>query len=314
MFRSINLVLAVVTLVLVSCGTKGGFETAESGLQYQFINKGSSGVQPEEGQVITLNLSMTSKDDSLIMEASAMPIQKQEQMWSIKGGIEEAFSMLSEGDSLVAKIKAGDLYQRTWQMPVPPNIDPEELITCSIGLENIYDEAEFQKQQALARVEEIEAYRLQSLDEKKDQMATDIEIIDAYLAKNNIQAQTSKSGMRYTIIEEGSGSKPEVGDKVQVNYTGNVLEGDYFDTSVEDHAREFGLYNAGRDYEPFEFILGTGGVIHGWDEGIALLNQGTKARLYIPSPMGYGDQQRSEVITANSILEFEVELVGISNN
>lgn len=314
MFKSINLILAIVAIFMVSCGKSGGFETSESGLQYQFISKGSSGVQPQEGQIVTLNLSMTNKDDSVIMEASGMPIQKVEQMWSIKGGIEEAFSMLSEGDSLVAKIKAGDLYQRTWQMPVPPNVDAEELITCTIGLENIYDEDDFQKQQAMARVGEIEAYRTQSLYEKKDQMDADIDIIDAYLTKNNIKAETSKNGMRYTIIEEGSGPKPEVGDKVQVNYTGNVLEGDYFDTSVEDDAKEFGLYNPGRTYEPFEFVLGTGGVIHGWDEGIALLNQGTKARLYIPSPMAYGDQQRSEVITANAILEFEVELIDINNN
>jgi FKBP-type peptidyl-prolyl cis-trans isomerase len=145
-------------------------------------------------------------------------------------------------------------------------------------------------------------------------MDTDIAIIDAYLAKNNIQAQTSKSGMRYTIIEEGSGPMAQVGDMVQVSYTGNVLEGDYFDTSVEEKAKEFGLYNPGRPYGPYEFILGTGGVIHGWDEGIALLNQGAKARLYIPSPMAYGDQQRSEVIVANAILEFEVELVGINSN
>ena len=55
-------------------------------------------------------------------------------------------------------------------------------------------------------------------------METDIAIIDDYLAKNNIDAQTTESGMRYTIIEEGTGPKPEVGDMVRVNYTGNVLE------------------------------------------------------------------------------------------
>ena len=67
------------------------------------------------------------------------------------------------GDSIVAKVKAGDLYQRTWQMPVPANMDPEDLITCAIGLEDIYDEQEFRQQQALARVDEIEAYRTQTL-------------------------------------------------------------------------------------------------------------------------------------------------------
>lgn len=312
MFHNIKIGLAL-AVILASCGPKDGFETTDSGLQYKFLNKNASGQQPEERQVVTLNLSLKS-GDSLLMEASDMPVQKIQQTWSVKGGIEEAFSMLSQGDSIVAKVKAGDLYQRTWQMPVPANMDPEDIITCTIGLQGIYTEQEFQQKQALARVPEVEAYRTQTLNDKKEQMETDIAIIDAYLAKNNIKAQTTESGMRYSILEEGTGPQPEIGDKVQVNYTGNVLEGDYFDTSVEEYAKEYGLYNEARTYEPFEFMLGTGGVIHGWDEGIALLNQGTKARLYIPSPMAYGEQQRSEVILANSILEFEVELVGVNGN
>lgn len=311
-----NRIISILTVILMvsSCGEQDGFKTTDSGLEYQFVSKGTSGNQPEEGQIITLNLSMVNEEDSILMQASNMPIQKVEQMWSIKGGIEEAFSMMSEGDSIIVKVKAGDLYQRTWQMPVPPNIKEDQLITCVIGLEKIYDADEFQKQQALARVEEIDDYRKQTLYDKKDQMDTDIAIIDAYLKKNKITAETTENGLRYVILEEGAGPKPQVGDQVQVNYTGNVLEGGYFDTSVEEKAKEFGLHDPRRPYGPFEFVLGTGGVIHGWDEGIALLSEGTIARLYIPSPMAYGDQQRSEVIVANAILEFEVELVEINNN
>ena len=314
MLNKIFIVLTMVGILATGCGKSDGFETSESGLQYRFISKGESGVQPEEGQVVTLNLSMVSTGDSLLMQGTKMPLQKVEEMWSVKGGIEEAFSMLSVGDSLIAKVKAGDLYQRTWQMPVPPNLDPEELITCTIGLESIYDPEEFQKQQALARIGEVEAIRQQTLAEKQEQMDADIAIIDAYLKKNNIAAETTESGMRYVILEEGNGPQPEAGDNVQVHYTGNVLEGGYFDSSDEEKAKEYGLYDSRRPYGPFEFVLGTGGVIHGWDEGIALLNQGSKARLYIPSPMAYGEAQRSEVIVANAILEFEVELVGINNN
>jgi FKBP-type peptidyl-prolyl cis-trans isomerase len=312
MFNNIKIVLAM-AIVMVGCGPKEGFETSDSGLQYKFINQNASGQQPEEGQVVTLNLSLQA-GDSVLIEGTDMAVQKTQQTWDVKGGIEEAFSMLSQGDSIVAKVKAGDLYQRTWQMPVPDGMDPEDIITCTIGLQDIYTEQEYQQKQALARVGEVEAYRTQTLYDKKEQMETDIAIIEEYLAKNNIKAQTTESGMRYTILEEGTGPKPEVGDLVRVNYTGNVLDGDYFDTSVEENAKEFGLYNEGRAYEPFEFMLGTGGVIHGWDEGIALLNQGTRARLYIPSPMAYGENQRSEVIVANAILEFEVELVGVNSN
>jgi FKBP-type peptidyl-prolyl cis-trans isomerase len=312
MFNNIKIGLAL-AVIMASCGPKDGFETSDSGLQYKFINQNASGQQPEEGQVVTLNLSLRA-GDSVLLEASEMAVQKIQQTWNVKGGIEEAFAMLSKGDSIVAKVKAGDLYQRTWQMSVPPTMNPEDIITCTIGLDDIYTEQEYQQKQALARVEEVDAYRTQALYDKKEQMETDIALIDAYLAKNNIEAQTTESGMRYAILEEGTGPKPEIGDMVRVNYTGNVLDGDYFDTSVEENAKKFGLYNEARTYEPFEFMLGTGGVIHGWDEGIALLNQGTRARLYIPSPMAYGENQRSAVIVANAILEFEVELVGVNSN
>lgn len=314
MFNRVISILTVVALMFTACGKKEGFEVTDSGLQYQFVSKGESGLQPEEGQVVTLNLSMVSAGDSVLMEASNMPIQKVAEMWNMKGGIEEAFAMLSEGDSLIAKVKAGDLFTRTWQRPVPVNMKEEELITCVIGLKKIYDAEDFEKEQAMARVGEIESYRQQTLSDKKDQMEADIKIIDAYLKKNNIDAETSEHGIRYVILEDGNGPKPEVGDQVHVNYTGNVLEGEYFDTSDEDKANEFGLHDPRRDYKPLPFVLGTGGVIHGWDEGIALLNQGAKAILYIPSPMAYGDQQKSEVIVANAILEFEVELVGINTN
>ncbi len=160
-----NRIISILTVILMvsSCGEQDGFKTTDSGLEYQFVSKGTSGNQPVEGQIVTLNLSMVSEGDSILMQASNMPIQKVEQMWSLKGGIEEAFSMMSEGDSIIVRVKAGDLYQRTWQMPVPPNINEDQLITCVIGMEKIYDADEFQKQQALAQVEEIDANRKQTL-------------------------------------------------------------------------------------------------------------------------------------------------------
>ena len=77
---------------------------------------------------------------------------------------------------------------------------------------------------------------------------------------------------------------------------------------------EKGLYDERREpYQPYTFPLGQGQVIKGWDEGIALLNEGSKARLYIPSPLGYGSRDRSPIIRANSILVFDVELVEVAD-
>jgi peptidylprolyl isomerase len=108
---------------------------------------------------------------------------------------------------------------------------------------------------------------------------------------------TTESGLQYEIIQEGSGQQAKSGDLVEVHYTGTLKDGTKFDSSVDRG-------------QPFSFPLGQGRVIPGWDEGIALLKVGTKAKLYIPSNLGYGARAAGK-IPANSDLIFEVELLDI---
>lgn len=122
--------------------------------------------------------------------------------------------------------------------------------------------------------------------------------IKEYLKENKIKAKHQESGLFYIETEEGTGEQAEKGDYVKVHYTGKLLDGTVFDSS----------YDRG---EPFEFLLGAGRVIKGWDEGLALMKEGGKATLIIPSKMGYGTREIPDVIPANSILIFDVELVEI---
>ena len=93
-----------------------------------------------------------------------------------------------------------------------------------------------------------------------------------------------------------------------------MLNGEYFDSSVEEVAKEKGLYTEGRPYGPYETAIGQGTVIRGWDIGFQLMNQGSKATLYVPSTLAYGSRSRSAQIGPNSILVFDVELVEIVTN
>jgi len=111
--------------------------------------------------------------------------------------------------------------------------------------------------------------------------------------------QETPSGLKYIVIEEGNGDKPENGKKVKVHYTGKLEDGTVFDSSVQRGV-------------PIEFTLGVGQVIKGWDEGIADMKQGGKRQLIIPPDLGYGSNGYPPVIPANSTLIFDVELVEIN--
>jgi len=120
------------------------------------------------------------------------------------------------------------------------------------------------------------------------------------LDKHSKGYKITKSGLRYQIINKGSGISPEKNNTVCVHYKGQLIDGTVFDSSYK------------RD-QPIEFKLGVGQVIPGWDEGIALLRVGDKARFLIPSYLAYGSQGAGGVIPPNANLIFDVELMKIIN-
>ncbi|SPE51626.1 putative Peptidylprolyl isomerase [Verrucomicrobia bacterium] len=105
--------------------------------------------------------------------------------------------------------------------------------------------------------------------------------------------------MKVEKMTMGSGPSPRRGDTVTVHYTGWLTDGTKFDSSVD------------RD-EPFAFVLGTDRVIQGWDEGIASMRVGDKARLTIPPELAYGEAGYPGAIPPNATLIFEVELLSIT--
>ena len=109
---------------------------------------------------------------------------------------------------------------------------------------------------------------------------------------------TTESGLKYIDNVLGTGDLPKAGDKVKVHYTGTLEDGTKFDSS---HDRN----------KPFEFSLGLGQVIKGWDEGIATMKPGGKRKLIIPSELGYGERGSGKLIPSGATLIFDVELLEI---
>lgn len=143
----------------------------------------------------------------------------------------------------------------------------------------------------------IEAFR--SFEgSRENRLAEEKKKAEAELEKLASGFDKTDSGLRYQIIQKGQGKAAEKGKTVSVHYKGQLSDGTVFDSSYKRN-------------EPINFPLGVGQVIKGWDEGIQLLKVGDKARLVIPSNLGYGPQGAGGVIPPNATLIFDVELMDV---
>ncbi|GAA4290671.1 peptidylprolyl isomerase [Aestuariibaculum suncheonense] len=143
----------------------------------------------------------------------------------------------------------------------------------------------------------VEAFRTFEGSREK-RLAEEKAAIEAELDKLAAGFEKTESGLRYQIIQKGTGVKATKGKNVSVHYKGQLADGTVFDSSYKRN-------------QPIDFPVGMGQVISGWDEGIQLLNVGDKARFVIPSHLGYGSRGAGGVIPPNATLVFDVELMNV---
>ena len=175
------------------------------------------------------------------------------------------------------------MFEKEIKAPMPEFIKKGSYFKFVIKMEEVMTKAEYE---ALAKKQEAETVG------KEDK------VIQDYMAANNLKGIKQPSGLYYIQTKPGTGGKAEAGKTVSVHYTGKLLDGTKFDSSVDRAS-------------PFDFSLGQGQVIKGWDEGIALMSVGEKGILLIPSALGYGARGAGGSIPPNSILIFEVELLDV---
>ena len=142
--------------------------------------------------------------------------------------------------------------------------------------------------------ETIEETSTDTSIEIKDNLTLGREFLEEN-AKND-SVKVTDSGLQYMVLKEGKGIKPGPTDKVTVHYTGRLLDGTVFDSSVDRG-------------QPATFGLDQ--VISGWTEGLQLMSEGSKYRLFIPSELAYGSEGSPGTILPNSTLIFDVELIKV---
>ena len=185
-------------------------------------------------------------------------------------GKHTVFGKVAEGQDVVDAIAQGDAIE-------------------NVTIERVGAEAETFNAIEAFRV--FEGAREKRIAEEKAKAEAEMEKLAAGFSK-------TESGLRYQILQTGSGAKAEKGKMVSVHYKGQLSDGTVFDSSYKRN-------------QPIDFNLGVGQVIPGWDEGIQLLKIGDKARFVIPSDLAYGSRGAGGVIPPNATLIFDVELMNV---
>lgn len=257
------------------------YTQTSSGLYYKFYQQ-NEGDTPQMMELLDVMLSCSINDTAVMIPENRMVLQMIESMFS--GDIFEGLKMMHKGDSASFMVRADSTFITLFGSPMPDVFSVNDMMRFEIRLNDFYPESEFQAKQ-------IEFMKSNYVEET---IASENEL-NEYFDNNNIKPMTTVSGLNYVITKEGNGEKPAVGTLIKVHYTGKLLDGTVFDSSVNRN-------------EPFQFVLGIGQVIPGWDEGLQLLSKGGKAVLYIPYYLAYGDRGAG-TIPPFATLIFEVELI-----
>ncbi|MGE8538370.1 MAG: FKBP-type peptidyl-prolyl cis-trans isomerase, partial [Acinetobacter sp.] len=198
----------------------------------------------------------------------------------------------SKDASAVSKISYALGYEVAHQ--TPPELDINSFVT-GVREGHARTEPAYTEEELQAAYEQFQKDMQQKqVEDAKQAQASS----DSFLTENAKKAgvKTTASGLQYVVTKEGTGKQPAASSVVKVHYTGKLVDGTVFDSSVERG-------------EPIEFPLNQ--VIPGWTEGLQLMKEGGKATLYIPSQLGYGEQGVPGTIPPHSTLIFDVELIEV---
>ncbi len=293
--NKITMLLGSALLVgLVSCNKSEfeGFTKAENGLHYQFFTQDEAGVKAAVGDGISYKVVYVLKratsdsvlfDSKLNSEDGSGTVRNILPKSSFQGSLEDAFTMMAKNDSAAFIISADSFFLKTNKMQaLPPFAKPGDKLQITIKMVEIKTKKELDENQ---KKQEAEIAQLAEGEKPK---------LDAYLASNKITNAPTTSGLIFIETQKGKGKDhPKATDVVTVHYTGTLLDGTKFDSSLDRG-------------EPTTFPLNQ--VIPGWTEAIQLMTKGSKAKLIIPSALAYGPRGGGPIPPYSTLL-FEVELI-----
>lgn len=282
--------------VMSSCKEKNlypGYEVSETGLNYKFYVE-NEGEKPALGDILEVVFSCNVNDTTEIIPVMPNLFRLEEPLFA--GDLFEGMAMMHKGDSASFIVDIDSAFVKFFGQPsLPSEFVPTDVMKFEVKLNDFYSESVYKEKVAEEARKVLEA-RIENMKTSyPEQTINAAQQLQDYFTANGIVAMPTQSGLVYVMTEEGNGEKPVDGQNVKVHYTGRLLDGTVFDSSVERG-------------EPIEFPLGVGYVIPGWDEGIKLMSKGEKGVLYIPYYLAYGERDMGKIAPFSNLI-FEVELV-----
>jgi FKBP-type peptidyl-prolyl cis-trans isomerase FkpA len=287
-----NLSSILFLLAIGIIGCKSGDTKLPSGFDYKVIQAGKGDV-PKVNDYVFFTIKITDEKGKVLQEMKEGPQMPVMQILQEMPKHPMANPVLE----LLAISKVGGVYQLIMpvdSIPNPPaDIADMKHITYEVGIKEFKNEEQYKKY-----MEEQQAEMQAKITANMEKLPAIEELTKTTLEdykSGKLETKSTASGLKYYIVKEGQGPNPKTGNTVSVNYYGVLSDGTMFDNSFQRG-------------QTFPFGLGQGQVIKGWDEGIALLNKGAKAFLFIPGALGYGAAGSPPVIPADAELVFYVEL------
>jgi FKBP-type peptidyl-prolyl cis-trans isomerase FkpA len=283
------------------------FTKTPKGALYSIVKPGN-GAKVKQGDVITFNYTTKNDRDSLLGSTfqRGRPEMVQVQPSRNVTDLMDIFTLLNVKDSVLVRIPTDSAYVGHEEAR-PPFLPKGSYLNFTIKIERsqTLEEAMAERNAAMEKAKAEQA--AMAIKMKGTESASTAK----YIADKGLAPQTTASGLKYVVTSPATGRKPSPGDTLVVNYAGRTLDGKLFDSSIETVAKAGGLQQPGRNYEPLKFVVGNSEVIKGWDEGLLLLNEGSKATFIIPSALAYGERGAGEDIKPYSPLVFDIELVKV---
>jgi len=279
-------VLAVAALIYCLTGGcskyKGYKKDRTTGIYYQFFGEiHDTAAMPKTGDLVGILFSLRAGDSLLI------PMSPNEMLMDslYEGDIFAAIRMMHVGDSASFILDGPEFFKHFMQDTVYP-----------FGKDPLYFDVKLYGQMPAAQFQQMRAEYEKMMMEKQ---AEEVESIKKYVADNKIKVEPTPEGIYIVTTKKGTGAQPQPMQTVTVHYTGKLLDGTVFDSSVKRG-------------EPFSFMLGARQVIPGWEVAVSKMHVGEKATVLIPSDFAYGERG-NYAIPPFSPLVFDIEVLSVSD-